>query len=71
MEQDWIKVYSHTDRIQVELVHSLLHDNGISSNIVDKASSVLPSFGNVELMVPSQNYDAAMNLLREHGMLSQ
>jgi hypothetical protein len=69
MEQDWIKIYSNPDRIQVELVHALLHENGISSNIVDKAVSLIPSMGVVELMVPSQNFDAAINLLREKGML--
>jgi hypothetical protein len=70
MEQDWIKVFSNQDRIQVELVHALLHENGISSNIVDKAVSLIPSMGVVELMVTSQNFDAAINLLREKGLLT-
>ena len=69
MEQDWIKVYSSQDRIQVELVHALLHENHISSNILDKEMSTIPTLGSVELLVPSQNYDAAMSLLKEKGLL--
>jgi hypothetical protein len=63
MQNKWIKVYSNPQLYMVEIVKSVLHDNGIETVILNKQDSAYIPIGEVELYAPPQNADIAQNII--------
>lgn len=66
---NWVKIFSHADLIQVKLAEDVLKQNGIESHILNKPDSVLPSLGQAELLTPNEKAEAAVEILESNGFL--
>ena len=61
---NWIKIYSSTDRLQAKLAEDVLKQNDIISNIVAKGGSAYPVLSEVELYTPVGNEADAKAILK-------
>ena len=66
---NWVKIFSHADLIQVKLAEDVLKQNGIESHILQKPDSVLPSLGLAELLTHSDKAEKAIEVLKAHDFL--
>ena len=61
--KDWVKVFSHSNPIQVEMMKHLLEEEEIDSVILNKKDSVYGTFGEIELHVPREAVIKALRLI--------
>jgi hypothetical protein len=67
MKENWVKVYSSLDLMQVKLAEDLLKQHKIESHILSKPDSVMPMLGEAELFTLPEKADQAMKVLEEKG----
>jgi hypothetical protein len=68
MKENWVKVFSSTDLMQVKIAEDLLKKHQIESHILSKPDSVMPMLGEAELFTPTENADKALKILEEQGI---
>jgi hypothetical protein len=61
----WVKIYSTNQIQQPEIIKSIFEDASIPCTTLDKKDSSY-IFGEIEIYVPEENVEEAMNLLKEH-----
>ena len=61
----WKKVFMTQKPIQAEIVAGNLENNGITVVTINKRDSSYTAFGWIELMVPEDEYEMAMQLITE------
>lgn len=69
MESHWKLVFSSDQHMQVEVAKGVLHENGLSSHIVNKQNPVLVTIGDVELYVHELEFEQANQLLTDAGII--
>jgi hypothetical protein len=65
MSQNWTKVYTASDPIKAELGKQLLEENGIEAVLLNKQDSSY-HFGDVQVLVPEKDSQAAQKLLSDN-----
>ncbi|MEK7255191.1 MAG: DUF2007 domain-containing protein [Bacteroidota bacterium] len=68
MVENWVKIYSSSDLVQVKIAEDVLKENGIESHIVSKPDSVMPMLGEAELYTLPEKAEAAMKVLEENDI---
>ncbi len=66
MKENWVKIYSSTDLMQVKIAEDILKQNGIVSHILNHPDSAMPMLGNAELYTLPENAEKATKLLKEN-----
>lgn len=69
MLENWTKVYSSTELLQVKLAEDILKQHEIESHIYHKPDSVIPSLGEAELFVLNENAERALVVLESNDFL--
>ena len=64
MTNDWTKIYSGGNLIEVEILKGMLLDNEIDAVIINKRDSSYTTFGEVELYVTKDEAVRAINLIK-------
>ena len=62
---NWVKIYSTNQIQQPEIIKSILEDAEIPCTTIDKKDSSY-IFGEIEIYVPEENVEAAVNILKEN-----
>ena len=70
MKQGWVKIYANPELYQVKIVEDILKQNGIESHIIGHQDSAIPSLGEAELYTLPEKAAAAVEVLREQGILN-
>lgn len=65
MMTDWCRVYTTTDRLQAEILHGMLESGGIPCSLVNRQDSTYIFLGEIELHVPCDLADRAMDQIRD------
>ena len=65
MKENWIKIYSSTDLMQVKLAEDVLKQNGIVSHILNHPDSAMPMLGEASLYALPENAERAIAILKE------
>ena len=60
-------VYTTNKPYQIKIIESLLNDNNIKSNIIDKLDSMY-LIGCIELYVDKKNYEEAKKIIDKSGL---
>jgi hypothetical protein len=68
MKENWIKIFSSADLLQVKVAEDILKQNGIESHIVNKPDSVMPMLGEAELYTLPEKAADAQKILEENGI---
>lgn len=68
MDENWTRIFSSTDLVQVKIAEDVLKQHGIESHILHKPDSVMPMLGEAELYVRREKEEAARKVLAEHKM---
>ena len=63
MDKDWIKVYSETFELKVEMLRIQLQNAGIAALILNQKDSAHVHIGEVELFVKRDNVIKAKHLI--------
>ena len=63
MKENWVKIYSSTDLMQVKLAEDVLKRNGIVSHILNHPDSAMPMLGEAELYALPENAEKAKAIL--------
>ena len=63
MKENWVKIYSSTDLMQVKLAEDILKQNGIVSHILNQPDSAMPMLGEAELYALPENVEQAKAIL--------
>jgi hypothetical protein len=66
MIENWVKIFSSNELMQVKLAEDVLKQHEIVSHIVHKPDSVLPMLGEAELYTKPEQAETAVNVLKEH-----
>jgi hypothetical protein len=69
MLENWTKIYSSFDLMQVKIAEDVLKEYSIESHILNKPDSVMPTIGDAELFVLNENAERALAVLRERDIL--
>jgi hypothetical protein len=67
--ENWTKVFSSTDLVEVKLAEDVLKQVGIESHILHKPDSMLPSLGEAELFTLDEKAEEARQVLEENNFL--
>ncbi|MDD3877125.1 MAG: DUF2007 domain-containing protein [Bacteroidales bacterium] len=67
MKEDWVRIYSHSQAYNVEIVKALLADNNIESVILNKKDSNY-FFGEVELYVSEEDVLIAKQIIDKNAL---
>jgi len=62
-KENWIEVFFSQDLIKTKLIEDVLKQNGITSHIVDRPDSAIPSIGAARLYVPAEEAVQAKELI--------
>lgn len=65
MSQNWTKVYTTSDPVKAEFSKQLLEENGIGAVLLNKQDSSY-HFGEVQVLVPKADTQAAQKLLSDN-----
>jgi len=68
MKENWVKIFTSTDLLQVKMAEDVLKQKGIVSHIESKPDSAMPMLGEAELYTLSENAETAKEMLKEHGI---
>jgi len=68
MKQNWVRIFSSNQLIQVKIAENILKQNGIASHIINTSDSAIPALGEVELYTLPENAKRASELLKEHSI---
>ena len=67
MEKSWIKIFSSTNPIEVEIIKQMLEENKITSIIMNQQDSSYNMYGDIDLYVQERYMKEAIELLEKHG----
>ncbi len=67
MKENWIKIYTSNDVLQVKLAEDILKQNGIESHIFSKPDSAIPSIGDAELYTLPEKAEKAIEVLKANN----
>jgi len=62
MEDNWSVVYTYNVLYHVEIIKSVLEDNGIESVFINRVDSNY-LFGDIDLYVSNENFDKAKEII--------
>ncbi len=65
MEKDWVVVYKTVDLYRAEMAKQILEGEGIEAVIMNHKDSTYLVFGEIELLVKSENESSAVQLLKD------
>ncbi len=68
MKQNWVRIFSSNQMIQVKMAENILKQNGIVSHIISTSDSAIPSLGEVELYTLPENAERASDILKENSI---
>jgi hypothetical protein len=68
MKENWVKIYSSTEFIQVKLAEDILKQHGIESHILTPPDSAFPGMSEIELYTLPEKAEEAVKVLQEHGI---
>lgn len=68
MKENWVKVYSSTELLQVKLAEDILKQHGIESHILTPPDSAFPGMNEVELYTLTEKAEEAVKVLQEHNI---
>ena len=68
MKENWVKIFSSTELLQVKLAEDILKQHGIESHILTPPDSAFPGINEVELYTVSEKAEEAAKVLKEHGI---
>ena len=68
MNNDWVKIYSSTDLMQVKIAEDVLKQNGIVSHILNHPDSAMPMLGEAKLYTRPENVEKATEVLKTNGV---
>jgi len=64
MNNDWFKIFSSTERVQVEIIKNFLLSKNIPAVIMNNQDSSYLMFGTIDLYINLKNKNEAINLLK-------
>tara|TARA_B100001287_G_C22172275_1_gene295252 strand:+ start:185 stop:406 length:222 start_codon:yes stop_codon:yes gene_type:complete len=64
MNNDWFKIFSSTELIQVEIIKNFLLSKNIPAVIMNNQDSSYLMFGTIDLYINLKNKNEAINLLK-------
>ena len=67
MEKNWIKIFSSTNPIEVEILKQMLKENGIISIDINQQDSSYNMFGNINLYVQEEYVENATKLMEQNN----
>ena len=65
MNNDWFKIFSSTERVQVEIIKNFLLSKNIPAVIMNNQDSSYLMFGTIDLYINLKNKNEAINLLKK------
>jgi len=65
MEKNWIKIYSSTDPVEVEILKHVLLENNIHAVNINQQDSSYLMFGTINLYIKSDNQKKALQLMEK------
>jgi len=65
MNNDWFKIFSSTELIQVEIIKNFLLSKNIPAVIMNNQDSSYLMFGTIDLYINIKNKNEAINLLKK------
>ena len=68
MKENWVKIFSHQDLLQVKLAEDVLKQSGIVSHIENHPDSAMPMLGQAELYTLPENAEQAKSVLKENDI---
>ena len=68
MKENWIKIFTSTDLVQVKMAEDVLKQKGIASHIESKPDSAMPMLGSAELYTLPENVENAKKILKARGI---
>lgn len=68
MKENWVKIFSSTELLQVKLAEDILKQHGIESHILTPPDSAFPGINEIELYTVSEKAEEAAKVLKEHGI---
>lgn len=68
MKENWVKIFSSKDLMQVKVAEDVLKQNNIVSHIISHPDSAMPMLGTAELYTMPENAAAAAKVLKEKGI---
>ncbi len=68
MKENWVKIFTSTDLVQVKMAEDVLKQEGIASHIESKPNSAMPMLGEAELYTLPENVEAARKVLKTKGI---
>ena len=67
MEKNWIKIFSSTNPIEVEILKQMLKENGIISIDINQQDSSYNMFGRIILYVQDKFVENATKLIEKNN----
>ena len=64
MNNDWFKIFSSTERVQVEIIKNFLLSKNIPAVIMNNQDSSYLMFGTIDLYINLKDKNEAINLLK-------
>lgn len=68
MKENWVKIYTSSDLVQVKMAEDVLKQKGIASHIESRPDSAMPMLGAAELYTLPENAQNAREILKENGI---
>ena len=65
MEKNWIKIYSSTNPVEVEILKHVLLENNIHAVNINQQDSSYLMFGTINLYIKSDNQKKALQLMEK------
>ena len=68
MKENWSKIFSSKDLMQVKIAEDVLKKNNIVSHIISRPDSAMPMLGEAVLYTLPENAKAAVKVLKANGI---
>ena len=68
MKENWVKIYSSLEYVQVKLAEDILKQHGIESHIFNKPDSAFPGTTFIELYTLPEKAEEAVKILKENDI---
>jgi hypothetical protein len=68
MKENWVKIFSSMELLQVKLAEDILKQHGIESHIFNKPDSAFPGTNYVELYTLPEKAEEARKILLENDL---
>ncbi|HFA50411.1 MAG TPA: hypothetical protein ENJ95_15465 [Bacteroidetes bacterium] len=68
MKENWVRIYSSKDLMQVKIAEDVLKQNNIVSHIANHPDSAMPMLGRADLYTLPENAERAKEVLKANGV---